>query len=122
MVFNPPRVRIGSLVYWFAGGNSLLDPCPGFVTRQPDNIHGLLTVNVMSPSLRNFEIHEGVCHCNDPRGRGIMMDEGGWLTVEEYDLLQHTRKDEDRLKREKQDEMLEKEGQEKSAIMAAMHK
>lgn len=70
------HVYIGDIVLWYPDGDKGCDPHPAVVTHIGTHA---LTLNIMGPDVRNFEIKDGVHHIDDPYCRRVeTMDAGGW--------------------------------------------
>lgn len=71
--FDP---QIGDIVDFYPEGDVDCKPHPAIVTSIG---HDTVTVNIVAPDLKNFQIKDGVHHISDPRCRRVeTRDNGGW--------------------------------------------
>lgn len=73
---SPTVAEIGDIVYWYTDGDPDTTPKPAIVTYVGQHC---LTLNIMGPDLKNFQVVDGVHHISDPYCRKIETREsGGW--------------------------------------------
>lgn len=67
-LYTMPEPTLGQTVFWYPSGNILEDPQAGFVSRVG---HDTICINLLSPSLKDFVIKDGVRHVTDPKNRTV---------------------------------------------------
>jgi hypothetical protein len=77
VILRPAQLlQPGDPVFYYEAGQSSSSPEPAIVTKT-GNSHDMITLNVLTPDLRDFRPRDGVRHMSDPK---VARDPGagGW--------------------------------------------
>ncbi len=71
-----PQPEVGTMVFWYPGGERHQEPLPAVVTAVADHT---VCLHVMSKEIKNFIIQDGVRHLNDEMAKKHELQEmGAW--------------------------------------------